>query len=529
MQIAVGADITFDTRDAPRQLVNALRSGLTFQNPEWTPRAKGTERWIPEYSFIGDRIAIPRGALRLLQCLLRDHRIRATWQSNVVGTAGKAMDPYRLVPTLRDYQVDAARALLEGVQGVAVIPTGGGKTYTLAAAALATCERVLVCVHTQDIADQWVKTFVAVNDRRPRLIQGSSSDMSPLEEGEIAVAMIPTLDRNASKAKRLLGSAGCLILDECHHTPASTWRAVVDHCPARFRWGCSATPEREDGWGFEIPLLLGPVLYEIKEQDLIRRGFLRSPRFVPVMSGWAPSAANYFAHPTCPLCGNESKVSNRAFMAGEAQCKAPRCGGIFGPEAKHWVGRLNFSDAQTEASSSAETGEVVVGLAKAGVESGRTVLVLAPRKSAVWAWTEELSRRGIDVIGVTSKMGKAARRRALRDVRRGRYDCLVATTLADEGLDLPTLDMGINAMSGKAQGKGRQRIGRLIRPEGKDPLMFEVVHGGAEFERQWAKRSAGYAHTFGRECLLWVDAVDADTARSVLGGQDLEVDADILT
>jgi superfamily II DNA or RNA helicase len=45
---------------------------------------------------------------------------------------------------------------------------------------------------------------------------------------------------------------------------------------------------------------------------------------------------------------------------------------------------------------------------------------------------------------------------------------LVATTLADEGLDLPPLRTLIIALGGKSRTRTLQRIGRLVRPyEGK--------------------------------------------------------------
>ena len=66
-------------------------------------------------------------------------------------------------------------------------------------------------------------------------------------------------------------------------------------------------------------------------------------------------------------------------------------------------------------------------------------------------------------------MEPAAVRRLNYDaLRRGEIEVLIATTLADEGLDLPPLRTLIIAFGGKSKTRTLQRIGRLVRPyEGK--------------------------------------------------------------
>lgn len=58
----------------------------------------------------------------------------------------------------------------------------------------------------------------------------------------------------------------------------------------------------------------------------------------------------------------------------------------------------------------------------------------------------------------------AVRREWLDDLERKLRPVLVATTLADEGLDLPSLDGLILAGGGKSPTRAYQRIGRALRP-----------------------------------------------------------------
>jgi superfamily II DNA or RNA helicase len=56
------------------------------------------------------------------------------------------------------------------------------------------------------------------------------------------------------------------------------------------------------------------------------------------------------------------------------------------------------------------------------------------------------------------------RRRCLEDLERKLRPILIATTLADEGLDVPSLDAVILAGGGKSATRTYQRIGRTLRP-----------------------------------------------------------------
>ena len=62
-----------------------------------------------------------------------------------------------------------------------------------------------------------------------------------------------------------------------------------------------------------------------------------------------------------------------------------------------------------------------------------------------------------------SKVDSEIRKDILSDFRNGDLDCLVATTLADEGLDIPILDAVILAGGGKSKIKALQRVGRALR------------------------------------------------------------------
>jgi len=90
---------------------------------------------------------------------------------------------------------------------------------------------------------------------------------------------------------------------------------------------------------------------------------------------------------------------------------------------------------------------------------------------------------------------------------------LVATKLADEGLDVRALDCLITA-PGRASAPTTQRAGRVMRPEGRAPIVFDPVDGGP-FRRAWSARARAYRSELG---VTPEGSVDYDGAVRLLRG-----------
>lgn len=98
-------------------------------------------------------------------------------------------------------------------------------------------------------------------------------------------------------------------------------------------------------------------------------------------------------------------------------------------------------------------------------------------------------------VSVVTGAVKGSVRQAVYDVvRRGEVDVLVATTLADEGLDLPPLRSAVIALGGRSKTRVLQRIGRLVRPwPGKDvAVAYDVWDSAPYFDKQGEERYALY-------------------------------------
>src|SRR5205814_2338153 len=66
------------------------------------------------------------------------------------------------------------------------------------------------------------------------------------------------------------------------------------------------------------------------------------------------------------------------------------------------------------------------------------------------------------------------RREVFHDLERKKKLIVIATTLADEGLDIPSLDAVILASAGKSETRALQRLGRALRPAPKKKHAFII-------------------------------------------------------
>lgn len=198
-------------------------------------------------------------------------------------------------PPLRPYQeADVARiraAYAAGARRVCFhLPTGGGKnvvfTYILAAAA-AKGARVVILAHRIEILDQIVAALTLFGV--PHGIIAAGCPETP--DAPVQVASVFTLARR-------LGSIGVdiVIIDECHHAVAATWRCILEALPGARVLGVTATPERLDGKGlndiFEA-LVTGPSVKELIAQGFLAPFTAFGPKAGPDLSGVGIAAGDY--------------------------------------------------------------------------------------------------------------------------------------------------------------------------------------------------------------------------------------------
>jgi superfamily II DNA or RNA helicase len=244
--------------------------------------------------------------------------------------------------------------------------------------------------------------------------------------------------------------ANGVAVSNCHHIPATTFQRCLRHLPARYRLGLTATPDRQDGHGKLVDWSFGPRLLVQTVPELVRGGFLLLPKLRVVETA--------FEHALDPDDPRRLTKLHRALARDEARNRQ------------------------------------IAELAMWEVQAGETVLLLCSRKDHCKRLGKLLAKLGVDarvVIGTTKKTDRKEDLQALRD---GAAPLVVATSLADEGLNVQRLSRLILAFPETARGKTIQRVGRLTRLwAGKEPVVVDVVDARVEtLARRAAERRRSY-------------------------------------
>jgi len=227
--------------------------------------------------------------------------------------------------------------------------------------------------------------------------------------------------------------ANGIAVSNCHHAPAVTTQRCLRHLPARYRLGLTATPDREDGHGKLVDWSFGSRLLVKTVQELVAGGFLLMPRLEVVETGF-----EFDGDPD----------TDRRYLTK--------------------LHRAIERDADRNA--------LIADCAMWEVQAGETVLLLANRKGLCRKLGKLLKGMGVDARVVVGTTGKRARKASLDDLRSGEASIVIATSLADEGLNVKRLSRVILAFPETARGKTVQRVGRLTRLfEGKEPRVIDVV------------------------------------------------------
>lgn len=109
------------------------------------------------------------------------------------------------------------------------------------------------------------------------------------------------------------------------------------------------------------------------------------------------------------------------------------------------------------------------------LELGRKPLVLF-RDLKHGRIIEELLPKDSKYKMITGALSLDEREQIKADFKDGKLDLLLASSVFDQGVDLPGLDALVLAGGGKSTAKSLQRIGRVIRaaPGKKDALVLET-------------------------------------------------------
>ena len=188
------------------------------------------------------------------------------------------------------------------------LPTGGGKGVMIAhiaAGAEALGNPPLILGHRQEIVDQLTDNLTDLGVAHGVIAAGYPE----MPEFAVQVASVMMLVRHLD---RLHSKTKLLIIDECHHAVANTWKEIIAVMPDVHVLGVTATPERLDGWGLDNifnAMVIGPTTGELIEAGYLSKFVTYAPATLPDLSRLRTRMGDYVVSDLAAVMSKESVVA----------------------------------------------------------------------------------------------------------------------------------------------------------------------------------------------------------------------------
>ncbi len=448
LNVTVSGDLIVHTPN--ERLSEAMIQVISTPNPEYRSRQRlglstiDIPARISAARRVGENVFLPRGCVTELKDLARDaHYDVIKW------TDTRSTGEFLLFPPCgfepREYQSKGAEKIQQNTQGTIVLPCGTGKSLLGVEAIRRIGVTALVIVPTKDIVKQWVEDAREHLGLEPGTIMEGKVKLAP-----VTIGIIDSIDNKLDVTE--LDYFGFVIHDECHRACARKNQRVMSNLRAKWRLGLTATKMREDGMTKLIDWTFGECLLQKSMGYMISHGYLLAPEIIPVETT--------FNYVHAGLKFREVDYIHKALIDnGE---------------------RINL----------------IVSIAKKIIsESNKTtLLVLANRVEYCDILCAAMTTQGLPAEVVTSHSGKKYREETIAKFKAGDIRVMLATSLADEGLNVRRLSDIILAFPERARGRTIQRLGRVMRPfESKYPRLWDIVDSKQPMlASRWEARQATY-------------------------------------
>lgn len=326
---------------------------------------------------------------------------------------------------LRDYQLEAINKALTHHRGLLEVPTAGGKTAITAGICSAISANTLVIVPTRELLQQTARELHkflqepigkigAGYFNLERITVGIFKSVSTMEQEEIDYFQ-------------------AVISDECHRSSCETLYEALLRFPVGFRIGMSADPldqhrvkQNTNYKKARIIGCLGPTIYRIPTAQLQDKGVLAKAniKFIKV----------YDPH---IITGSTMDYQN-------AYC-AYHCDNTY-------------------------LTEKVVELCKSNSDS--SVLIIVKHIHHGKNLSDALLNEGFNFAFLSGEESPNFVSQRITDFNNGKFNILVGSPIFNEGVDMPGIDVLINAAGDVAATK--QRLGRGLRQKKNKENKVEV-------------------------------------------------------
>ena len=366
---------------------------------------------------------------------------------------------------LRGDQQIAADAMSQHEIGTLSATTAFGKTVIASYLIASRKVNTLILVHSSALLQQWQKSlseFLAFEDELPEqpkkrgrqkklshigLLGATKNTLNHIVDIAIMQSVV-----SGDKVKEFVKDYGMVIVDECHHVSAFTFENILREVNAKYVYGLTATPKRQDGHQPIITMQCGPIRYQV--------------------DALAQSIKREFSHYVIPEFTDFRVADNR----------------------------LTYQEVCAKLCADEMRNRQIINDVLAAYQNGRNCIVLTERTDhadMLYSAIDMKCNNSFLLSGKDKAKEKREKLEAIKAIPQDENMVIIATgKYVGEGFDEPRLDTLFLAMPISWKGTLAQYVGRLHRNyEGKTEV---VVHDYTDIfvpmlDRMYHKRIHGYA------------------------------------
>lgn len=306
-----------------------------------------------------------------------------------------------------------------------------GKTFCGVAIATKLKVKTLVIVHTLFLRDQWIAEIKKTLGIEAGVISGKTYNI----DSPIVISNVQSLK---SKVADLRKEFGLVIVDEAHHTPASTFQGITDALHAKYKIGLSGTLERKDGMNVVLQDYFSKKIFTPPEENMVKPTI----HIIPT---------------TIPFSDNNNEA---------------------------WAVRTNllYNNHSYQ--------QLILNAAFEMAEAGYTVLVVSDRVALLEHLYEVLEEGSVLITGATKN-----REELVEQVRAGEKKIIFGTaSIFSEGISINNLSCLIPALCINNPSLLTQLIGRIVRVDSnkRAPVVLDFLLEGHTAHKQAAGRAKVY-------------------------------------
>ena len=447
LEIVISNQIYLKRTQLNRKLIVFLREQLNFYNSDYLAKKNlgkstfNTEKFFNLIEESEKEVMIPRG-----------------FSASLVHFCTKENVPFKIIDRrekknsidfeseikLQDHQEIALEKVREKDFGVIVSPPGSGKTIIGLEIIAEKRQPALIIVHRKQLFDQWaerIQDFLKI----PKKDIGQIGNQKKKIGKQITIAMIQSLSR-IDDFIELSNAFGTIIIDECHHIPAKSFREAIVNFNAFYLYGLTATPKRKNNDQKLIFVYIGNILHQVNQQEFLAERNIKTEINIKETALFAPFDYKIDKYET--------------------------------------ISRILIHDTQRNS--------LILNDIENNAKRFKTILILSERKAHVDILNLYLKDK-FETITIHGDDSESARKSKIEQIKQGHFKIVISTgQFFGEGIDISNLECLFIVYPFAFEGKLIQYIGRIQRSK-NPPVIFDYRDSKIDyFEKMFKQRKRYY-------------------------------------